>query len=157
MKYFIAIAVLAALAGCANAPKSRDPTVLLQDTTSPDVVRHQAVVAVPFERAYRNVLRQARSCWARAGVTGLASARWTVDTDFDLTQRTAMIYVTDPGVWHGSVFTVVELRGQGEKTLIKGAAVRLEVGTLPGAPEVPHLARWAAGEKAPCASPDWLL
>jgi hypothetical protein len=157
MKKLLIVLAAAILAGCANAPRSRDPAVLLADTTSPDVVRYEGVVDVPFDTAFRNLLREARLCWARGSMTGFLGANWTVDHDVDASKKSGSIYVLDRGVGQGIVFTSVDVQGQGERTRIKGAAVNPRGATLPGAPEMPLLPKWAAGEKTPCATPNFLL
>lgn len=157
MQKLLIILAAAALVGCANAPRSRDPAVLLADTTSPDVVRFEAVVDVPFDTAFRNLLREARLCWARGSATGVLGANWTVDHDVDASKKSGSIYVSDRGMGQGYVFTSVDVQGQGDRTRIKGAAVNPRGGTLPGAPEMPLLLKWATGERTTCATPDFLL
>jgi len=153
----LALTCVAVLSGCANAPRSRDPSVLLSDTASTDVVRFEGMVDIPFETAFRNVLREARQCWARASMTGFLGANWTVENDMDPSRRVGSIYVSDKGLGQGYVFTSVDLTGVGDKTRIRGVAVNPRGGTLPGPPEMPLLPKWAAGEKTPCATPGFLL
>jgi hypothetical protein len=147
----------AVLVGCANAPRSRDPSVLLADTTSTDIVRFEGEVAIPFDTAFRNLLREARQCWSRASLTGFLGANWTVDHDVDSSKKEGSIYVSDRGAGKGIVFVSLDVKGQGDRTRIKAAAVNPRGGTLPGAPEIPLLPKWANGEKTTCATPDFLL
>jgi hypothetical protein len=150
--------VLLALSGCVSAPHSSDPSILLNDTTSRDVVRVKETIDVPFETAYRNVLREARICWNRASVLPLIGAAWRVESDIDSLRREGLIYlVATSGGFQAEVTMSIELRAVEATTAIRVAAIKPPHGKAIGSDEINNVPKWARGSKTSCSSPGLIL
>jgi hypothetical protein len=145
------------LSGCVSAPLSRDPAVLLADTSSRDVVRLMETVDTPFETAYRNLLHEARLCWTRASAVPVIGATWKLETESDPLQKEAAIYLLAGTLVRSDVTMSIEVKGQGSKTLIRAAAIQPRTGTMIGTKEIVDLPKWARGEKTECSSPDLIF
>jgi hypothetical protein len=149
MRKIIAVAaVAAALGGCANWPRTSDPDVFLAAPAGSKVVRFEGTVPVPFNTAYRNILRAARGCWSRTAAIGIFARPIIATGDVDIERQEATI---QSGVIGGEVFAVVKLNGRGKETEIRAAAADTK-GGLPGSTEIPLLPKWAAGEPTPCGT-----
>jgi hypothetical protein len=137
--------LVALLAGCANWPRTPDPDVFLDAPADAKVVRFEGTVPVPFNTAYRNILRAARICWSRSSPLS-PSIIATGDVDIDRQEGTIQ-----SGLIGGNVIAVVRLQGREGQTHIRAVAADTK-GGLPGSTEIPLLPKWAAGEPTPCGT-----
>jgi hypothetical protein len=141
-------------AGAQGAPERAQDKGFVEDHENAVVMRFQGVVAVPFETAYRNILRQAHSCWVPAVLRGSPDADRVLENELNRAAGEAMIVVSDPTMGPGVAFVSVRLRTDGARTHINAAAMK----STPGAPhlgsaEIRLLDKWAVGELTACSTP----